>query len=129
MKTTHIAAFTTAVAERRSAADDGLVRRADELDEARETLARTDETIRAYEHELERLRAFRTLGIEHVQELEVELDRQRQYREGCERILIDATPPTPTEPAESPKATGAGPTPRPALNKGNGAAPLQAANS
>lgn len=102
MKTVHISSFAAAVAKRRGDTESAIAVRQDELDSARHTLGQTEETIRACRRELERLETFRILGVEHVQELEVELDRLRQYREGCDGILLDAEPARP-KPGEQPR--------------------------
>lgn len=105
MRTAHITAFASAVAGRRHAADEAIARRRAEHEAARAALAHTDATIRACRRELERLEGFRAIGAEHVQELEVELDRMRQYREGCDTVLLDAaaTPAPAADPAPSPQ--------------------------
>lgn len=92
MKTTHITTFSAAIAERQRSTEDEINRCKDQLDDARDTLGHTEETIRAYELELERLRQFRTLGLEHIQQLEFNLNRLVQYREGCTGLLIEAGP-------------------------------------
>jgi TolA-binding protein len=92
MQTTHITTFATAIAERRRSTEDEISRCKDQLDDARDTLGATEETIRAYEREIERLRQFQTLGLEHVQQLEFNLSRLTQYREGCAALLIEAEP-------------------------------------
>ena len=110
MRTDHIAAFAAAAARGSERAGDSIARREAELDDARRNLAHAEATIRVQEAEMARLALYRQTAIEHVQELEVELDRWRRRREACDGVLIVCASPPPGLGLERGEGSGVGST-------------------